>query len=80
MAENIQHSMQEVVAQLNAKIKELEGYRGQIERKMAEGTASKDNVESLARMSENLSSAKGALKLLMDSCCFVQTCEYKADL
>ena len=78
--QNIQHTMREVVTQLEGKIKELEGYRTQIERKIGDGTATPDNVESLRRMSENLSSAKSAMKLLMDSCCVVQTCDYKADL
>jgi phage shock protein A len=78
--QNIQHSMREVVAQLEGKIKELEGYRAQIERQMSEGKTTPANTESLARMSENLSSAKGAMKLLMDSCCVIQTCDYKADL
>lgn len=77
---NIQHSMREVVEQLDAKIKELEGYRDQLEQRVRDGSATPNNVESLQRMSENLSSAKGAKKLLLDSCCVVQNCDYAADL
>ena len=70
-------SLEEVMAQLTAKITELEGQRDQLDRKVREGRGTAAHEESLKLMNEKLKSAYEGQKLLMDCCCVGQFCNYE---
>ena len=76
----IQHSLQDVVAQLDVKMKELEQKRAELAQKVREGKTSEKNDDALRKMNDSLYAAQGAKKLLLDSCCWTQNCDYEVDI
>ena len=71
----IQHSMKEIITELDAKIAQLEGNITKVSTKK---TAKNDTA--LKQMNGSLDAAKKAKTLLMDSCCIGQVCDFDADI
>ncbi len=72
----IQHTMKPLMADLDAKIKELEGYKGQVEAAVRDGYRLDVNTTALNQINDSLCAAKAARKVMMDSCCYVYSCEF----
>jgi hypothetical protein len=75
----IQHSMKDVITQLDAKIAELEGYITKVSTKNQAAKTAKNDT-ALKQMNDSLAAAKRAKTALMDSCCIAQICNYDADI
>lgn len=69
------HSMKDLCAELDQRIKKLEGFRDKLQDKVDKGVGVAKNAESLKRVSDSLSYAKDSLRAMESSCCN-QSCEY----
>lgn len=74
--ETIEHSLKPVMEQLDDKIALLEGYKQQIEAQVRAGRYLEENTTALNQVNDSLCAAKGAKKLMSDSCCHVYICNF----
>ena len=74
--QTIEHSMRAVVEALDDKIETLEGHKRQIEAEVRAGHFLDENTTALNQINDSLCAAKGARKLMSDSCCHVYICNF----
>ena len=73
----ITHDLKSVMAQLDAKIAELEKNRNGVQGSVNERRNLATNSATLNKINARLASAYAARALLQDSCCYTQTCDYE---
>ena len=71
-----QHSLNDVIAALNAKISDLEGAKNAVEERINSGKAVSQNTTVLQDINKSLNSAQAAKATLQDSCCISQNCNF----
>ena len=75
----ITHDLRTVIAELDARIAQLESNRDRVQATVNDGRKLAINTATLNKINARLQSAYAGRAILMDSCCHSQTCNYEWD-